>query len=135
MAEDKIVVNDRPEQDGPKGIGFFNIKSGETLYARLEPQIQALINSSDMGTNASRGQDFGWRLAPEWVLAIRKFRANEAKMTLLASKVDGQAPTDTHVLYAIYGEQLRKYEQNLADNEKPFEDEYLANIARKPSKN
>jgi hypothetical protein len=32
------------ENDQPKGIGFFNIKSGETRYAQLEAQIQAYIN-------------------------------------------------------------------------------------------
>ena len=45
------------ETNEPKGIGFYNIKTGKTNYAKLEPQIQAYINSSDMGINASRGQD------------------------------------------------------------------------------
>ena len=51
----------------PKGISFFSIRTGETHYGKLEPTIAAYLNSSDLGINASRGQDYGWRLSPEWV--------------------------------------------------------------------
>ena len=43
-----------------KGIDFFNIKTGETIYVRRDAQIKALIESSDMGVN--RQSDMGWRL-------------------------------------------------------------------------
>jgi len=55
----------------PKGIGFFNTKTGKTHYAKMDAQIQAYLNSSDMGINASRGQDFGWRLEPEWIKKVK----------------------------------------------------------------
>lgn len=120
------------EDNQPKGIAFFNIKSGETHYARLEAQIQAYINSSDMGINASRDQDFGWRLAPDWVKAIKAFRRNETKMELLTSRNGGQKVTTPQILYAIYGEQLRAAQERADEEENPFEEEYLQDISGKP---
>jgi hypothetical protein len=119
------------EDNQPKGIGFFNLKSGETHYGRLEPQIQAYINSSDLGINASRGQDFGWRLSPEWVKKVRAFRADENKMATLSAKLrleDDQLPNLTQVLYAIYGQQLRAAHSRAQEDENPFEEEYLQAI-------
>lgn len=120
------------QDNQPKGIPFFNIKSGETHYARLEPQIMAFINSSDMGINASRGQDFGWRLAPEWVKKVKAFRQNENKMENLAARNSGQKVTTTQILYAIYGEQLRAAQERADENENPFEEEYLQKISNNP---
>lgn len=124
--DDSII--EREKDNRPKGIGFFNIKSGEVHYARLEAQIQAYINSSDLGINASRGQDFGWRLAPEWVKKVREFRRNETKMEVLSARNGGQKVTTTQVLYAIYGEQLRAAQERAEANENPFEEEYLRQI-------
>jgi len=116
----------------PKGIGFYNIQTGETRYAQLEAQIQAYINSSDMGINASRDQDFYWRLEPEWVKRVRAFRRDEVKMERLTERNGGQKVTTTQVLYAIYGEQIRAAQERASDNETPFEREYLAAINTEP---
>lgn len=113
----------------PKGIPFFNIKSGDTHYLRLEPQIQAYINSSDLGINASRGQDFGWRLAPEWVHKVKAFRKNETKMQFLVARNGGRKVTTSQVLYAIYGEQLRAAAERADEESAPFEEEYLQKIS------
>jgi len=121
------------DDNQPKGIGFYNIKTGETHYARLEPQIQAYINSSDMGINASRDQDFGWRLEPEWVKKVKAYRRNETKMEFLTSRNGGQKVTTTQILYAIYGEQLRAAQERADENEAPFEEEYLQAISSKPT--
>lgn len=115
----------------PEGIVFFNVKSGERAYAKLEAQIQAYINSSDMGVNASRGQDFGWKLDAAWVEKVRDFRQNDNRMSLLISKNGGQTPTTPQILYAIYGEQLRRYEQQQEDESSPFEAEYNESIQPK----
>ena len=115
----------------PQGISFFNIKSGETHYCRLEPTIQAYINSSDMGINASRDQDFGWRLSKEWVQAIRDFRQDETKMALLTTKNGGEKVSTTQILYAIYGDQMRNYQQAVEDDSAPFEEQYLNDISAK----
>lgn len=115
----------------PKGIGFFNIKTGKTHYAQMEAQIQAYINSSDMGINASRDQDFGWRLEPEWVKAVKAFRRNETKMEALTTRNGGQRVTTPQILYAIYGEQLRAAQERADENEAPFEEKYLSDISSK----
>lgn len=116
----------------PEGIAFFSIKTGETFYAKLEPTIAALINSSDMGINASRGQDFGWRLAPTWVKKVRDFKADEDKMDTLANKLrleDGVAPSTIQILNYIYGRQVRAYLQSLQEHENPFEEQYQQDIS------
>ena len=113
----------------PKGIAFFNIKSGDTHYAKMEPQIQAYINSSDMGINASRGQDYGWRLAPDWVKAVKEFKRDTSRMTVLSARVDGGKVTTTQILYHIYGEQLRNYQEVVEEEANPYEEEYLQNIS------
>lgn len=122
------------ELQEPKGIGFFNIKSGETHYLKLEAQIQAYINSSDMGINASRGQDFGWRLDPEWVKRVKAFRRDATQMSILASKNSGQKPTTVQILYYLYGEQLRAFEEVLEENENPYEEQYLQDISSNPQR-
>ena len=119
------------EDNRPKGIEFFNIKSGDTHYCRLEATIQAYINSSDMGINASRGQDFGWRLAPSWVQKVREFRKDENKMANLGAKLrleEDQSPSLIQILYAIYGGQLRAARLAAQEDENPFEEEYLQQI-------
>ena len=120
------------EDNEPKGIGFFNIKSGETHYAKMEAQIQGYLNSSDMGINASRGQDFGWRLEPEWVKRVKDFRRNETKMELLTARNGGQKVTTVQILYAIYGEQIRAAQEQNDENDAPFEEKYLSDISSKP---
>ena len=119
------------EDNRPKGIEFFNIKSGDTHYCRLEATIQAYINSSDMGINASRGQDFGWRLAPSWIKLVREFRKDENKMANLGAKLrleEDQSPSLIQILYAIYGAQLRAARVASEEHENPFEEEYLKQI-------
>lgn len=120
------------EDNEPKGIGFFNIKTRDTHYARLEPTIQAYINSSDMGINASRGQDFGWRLSPEWVQMVREFRRDETKMANLGAKLrleEDESPSLTQILYAIYGAQIRAARVAAQEHENPYEEEYLEAIS------
>lgn len=53
-------------------IKFFNIKTKEVRVAETEPLISALWASSDHSPNAHQGQDFGWRLAPEVVVEMRR---------------------------------------------------------------
>lgn len=116
----------------PEGIAFFSVQTGETMYGRLEPTIAAFINSSDMGINASRGQDYGWRLDPEWVKKIRAFRADEDSMDRLSAKLrleDGQSPSTTQILYYIYGRQVRAYLQRLQEEEQPFAEQYQRDIS------
>lgn len=115
--------------EAPKGIPFFSIKSGDTHFARTSAQIQAYINSSDMGINASRGQDFGWRLAADWVNKVKDFRKDVGKMERLAEKYGGADPTTPQILFAIYSEDVRAHERRKAEEENPYEGEYLQKIS------
>lgn len=115
----------------PKGVPFFSIEEGVTRYAKLEAQIQGYINSSDMGINASRDQDFGWRLGHEYVKKVRAFRRNSTKMEALTTRNGGQRPTTTQILYAIYGEELRAYREQAEEEAAPFEEQYLRDIREK----
>ena len=112
----------------PQGISFYSIKSGETHFCKLEPTISAYINSSDMGINASRGQDYGWRLHPDWVKKVRAFKRDRTSMSILTAKNDGRKPTTTQILYYMYGEELANYYEEMEENENPFEEAYLAAI-------
>ena len=110
-----------------KGIDFFNIKTGETIYVRRDAQIKALIESSDMGVN--RQSDMGWRLGKEWVQKLRVARQDRQLMQDLAAKFGGNEVTDRDLMVAVYSreqnaeKQAKKYEEDA-----PFEQEYLESI-------
>lgn len=116
----------------PKGIPFYSVKTGETHWCKLEPTIAAYINSSDMGINASRGQDYGWRLAPEWVKRVKAFKKDESKMSILISQNGGQRPNDVQILYYMYDRQLKQFYEAQEENEDPYEDEYRSMISDDP---
>lgn len=118
------------ELQEPQGISFYSIRTGETHHCKLEPTIQAYINSSDMGINASRGQDYGWRLDPEWIKKVRDFRKDQTQMSILTAKNQGQKPTTVQILYYLYGEQLQAYFEAQEEHENPYEEEYLAAIRK-----
>lgn len=120
------MSNQLPE---PAGISFYSIRTGETHHGKLEPTIAAYINSSDMGINASRGQDFGWRLDPTWVKRVREFKKDALQMSILTQRNEGQKPTTVNILYYLYGQELAAYFESMEENENPFEEEYARAIA------
>lgn len=65
-------------------LKFYNIRSKEVRVAESEPMIAALWSSSDRGPNVSQGQDFGWRLAPEVVVELKRIKSNAAKIQEIA---------------------------------------------------
>lgn len=65
-------------------IKFFNIRSRETLVAETEPQISALWSSSDHSPNITQGQDFGWRLAPEVVVEMKRIKQDAVRLQEIA---------------------------------------------------
>lgn len=115
----------------PEGIAFFNVKNGDTHFCKLEPTISAYINSSDMGINASRGQDFGWKLGKEWVKRVREFRRNRLGMQMLSTDLGGKKPTTVQILYYLYSEDLRAYSEEVDENENPFEEQYQQDISER----
>jgi hypothetical protein len=114
----------------PTGIPFYSIRTGETHFCKLEPTIAAYINSSDMSVNASRGQDYGWRLDADWVKKVRAFKRDNTQVSILTAKNGGQKPTTVQILYHIYGEQLQRFFESQEEHENPFEEEYLEAIAK-----
>jgi len=67
-------------------IKFFNIRSKEVKVAETEPQLAALWSSSDRGPNVSQGQDFGWRLAPEVVVEMKRIKQDQSKLLEIAGR-------------------------------------------------
>lgn len=67
-------------------IKFLNIRTKETRVAESEPHISALWASSDRSPNITQGQDFGWRLAPEVVVEMKKIKQNETKLLEIAQR-------------------------------------------------
>lgn len=133
MSEQAKIERVKQDPNRPKGVAFYSVKSGETRYAISGAQIQAYLNSSDMGINASHGQNFGWRLAADWVEKVKEFRRDEAKMERLSTKFGGRKVTVPQVLAAIYSSELRAYTQIKQDDENPFEEKYLQDLAKKPA--
>lgn len=121
-------MQDQAVLEEPKGIPFYSVKTGETHFAKLEPTIAAYINSSDMGINASRGQDFGWKLGADWVKRVRAFRRNSTQMSILTAKNGGQKPTTIQILYYMYGEELQAFYEEQEEHENPFEEQYQDDI-------
>jgi len=110
-----------------KGIDFFNIKTGETIYVRRDAQIKGLIESSDMGVN--RQSDVGWRLGKEWVAKLREARQDRQLMQDLAVKFGGNEVTDRDLMVAVYSrEQNAEKQAQKYENDAPYEQEYLESI-------
>lgn len=67
-------------------VKFFNIKSGETQVAEIEPHITAMWASSDRSPNITQGQDFGWRLAPEIVVELKRIKQDQNQLMIIAQR-------------------------------------------------
>lgn len=75
-------------------ISFENIKTGEvvTFSGTQNPltrqaHMAAYLNSSNMSPNALKGQDFGWRLAPEVVDRIEAVKGDLQTLTALSRAI------------------------------------------------
>lgn len=113
-----------------KGIDFFNIKTGETIYVRRDAQIKALIESSDMGVN--RQSDMGWRLGKEWVAKLRVARQDQKLMQDLAVKFGGNEVKDRDLMVAVYTrEENAEKQAKRYEDDAPYEQEYLESIKPK----
>lgn len=120
-------------KDVLKGVDFFNIKTGESIYVKRPAQLKALIESSDMGVN--RQSDMGWRLGKEWVQKLREARLDQALMQDLAVKYGGKEVTDRDLMVAVYQREINaaKQAKRYADDA-PYEQEYLESIKPKTEK-
>lgn len=67
-------------------IKFFNVRSREVRIAETEPQISAMWSSSDRSPNITQGQDFGWRLAPEVVVEMKRIKGDTSLLLQIAAR-------------------------------------------------
>lgn len=96
-------------------IEFVNIKSGERVKLEDPHHIGAYLNSSDLGVNSNKGQDFGWRLAPEIVVRIEEMSQDGELLDKLATRlgVGVDEVTIIHLVQhisALAGNELRMKE-------------------------
>lgn len=109
------------------GIKFFNINTNETVTLELQPQIAAFINSSNLGINATRGMDKGWRIAPELAVDVEEFRQDMDKMRKLSDRISVpiEGITIPDILFFISEEQAAAERRNAQLTETgKYEDSY-----------
>ena len=125
------------EFEYPKEYEFFNVKTGEKriLTARgshAKHMINGFILSSNLSRNASRGQDFGWRLARQTLETVKKAQQNPMIMREIAT-AKGVNPRGVRLpdliefLVDSYNNNIQA--QEIAEEEEPrFQAEYEASI-------
>lgn len=91
MADTRILQTEEDaerkslEKSEAIGISFENIVSGEVRVCTTTEQIAAFVNSSDIGPNANKKQDFNWRLAPEDLVELENLKRDPVVMDKIAS--------------------------------------------------
>jgi len=105
-------------------IIFENIDTGETMGidrqtggANYEAKLSALINSSNMGINADRGQDYGWRLSAEQQALIEKWEGQPEMIEKVSDFTHTVQDDLTHanfLSYLLYQQELGKSPEQAA---------------------
>jgi hypothetical protein len=110
-------------------IKFFNVKSGETREASTEPMIAAFWSSSDLGPNIQQGQDFGWRLAPETAVEIKRIKKNHSLLRDIAQRyqVLPENITDSIVLKFMADRDALAVQEEVEASQ-DFTDEYTSAV-------
>lgn len=110
-------------------IKFFNIRTGKTRKAETEPHISAFWASSDRGPNAHRGQDFGWRLAPETVVELERIQNDSEELHKICDIYDVllENINEYHILKYI-SDKNDKEKTGEKNSEKDFSREYEKEI-------
>lgn len=109
-------------------IKFFNIRSKEIRVAETEPMIAAMYNSSDRSPNAMYGQDFGWRLAPEVVVELKRIRKSEEAMQKIATWKKKSIEDLNEIDLLDFMSAKTAVENAPVAVEGDYEDQYLADI-------
>lgn len=109
------------------GISFENIVSGEVRVCTTTEQIAAFVNSSDIGPNASKKQDFNWRLSPDDLVELERLKRDPAIMERIASnnQISAEDVADYNVLKYManlrFAEAARAREAEEMDHESDYE--------------
>lgn len=114
-----------------KGIQWFSVETGETVYTKREAAIKAFINSSNLGPNVHAGQDRGWRLGPEWVKRLEDARKNPDLIEVV-TKGTGKI-SDANLVMELWAREVRAEKNRaIADAEdRPFAQEYQEAISKR----
>lgn len=111
-------------------IKFFNIKSKEVRVAETEPQIAALWASSDHSPNITQGQDFGWRLAPEVVVQMKKIKQDYDQLANIARRISKNVDEVTEPDILDYISRTNEAAQTAVASDEDYADEYNEEIRR-----
>lgn len=111
-------------------LKFFNIRSREVRVAETQEMIAAMWASSDRGPNASQGQDFGWRLAPEVVVELRRITRNPKIIQEIAARYSRPFEDIGEKEILKYISDKTKVDDAPVAQEGDYEDEWRAEIAR-----
>lgn len=120
-------------------IKFVNIKSNEEVSFEgtadrnlRSAQIDAYVNSSNMGVNANKGQDFAWRLDPEVAAEFDDIKSNYTRLKEIsdATGVTPENITDGQILSHMVSQELAKDSAKRAkvENVSSYEDEYRQRV-------
>lgn len=111
-------------------LKFFNIRSREVRVAETPEMIAAMWASSDRGPNANQGQDFGWRLAPEVVVEMRRISRNPAVLQEIAVRYQRPLEDIGEKEVLRYISDRTSTEDAPVAQEGDYEDEYRREISR-----
>lgn len=121
-------------------ITFENINTGEKVTFTGEQEansrsahMAAYLNSSDLSPNAGvRGQDFGWRLAPEVIAEMEEVRGDLTSLENISRRIGVPIDEikDFHILNYVaekdFAKDAIKNRKTLASSDK--EDDYRARV-------
>lgn len=121
----------------PEQYEFFNVKTGETRILKAQGSyakhmINGFILASNLSRNSSRGQDFGWRLAKDTLLTVKKAQQNPAIMREIAT-AKGVNPRGVRlpdlIEFLVDSYNIQIQSQEIQDEEMPrFQAEYEASL-------
>lgn len=111
-------------------LKFFNIRSGEIRVAETPEMIAAMWSSSDRGPNVNQGQDFGWRLAPEVVVELKRIARNSALLQEIAVRYKRPLEDVGEKEILKYISDKTKAKDAPVAQDGDYEDTYRADIAR-----
>lgn len=121
----------------PDKYEFFNVKTGEVRILKASgPYAKHMINgfilSSNLSRNASRGQDFGWRLARPTLEVVKKAQSNPTIMREIAT-AKGVNPRGVRlpdlIEFLVDSHNNNLQAEQIAEDEQPrFQAEYEASL-------
>lgn len=111
-------------------IKFLNIRNKEVRVAETEPQISALWASSDHSPNVTQGQDFGWRLAPEVVVEMKKIKQDYSLLLEISKQFLKSVDELNEPDILTYISMTNKRLQGAVAQDEDYTDEYNEEIRR-----